>query len=180
MSMTLTAEQIEGFHRDGFTVVHDFVDRGICDDLRERALGLVDEWEPGVERTVFTTDEQERHSNREFLSSGGRIWCFFEDGALDDSGELTRPKELAINKIGHAQHDLDPVFEAFSYTDELAGVAADIGLADALALQSMYIFKQPGIGGEVACHQDSTFLYTDPLSVTGFWFALEDATIDNG
>ncbi len=121
----------------------------------------------GVERTVFTTDEQERHSNREFLSSGGHIWCFFEDGALDDSGELTRPKELAINKIGHAQHDLDPVFEAFSYTDELAGVAADIGLADALALQSMYIFKQPGIGGEVACHQDSTFLYTDPLSVTG-------------
>lgn len=178
--MTLTADQVERFHRDGFTVIHDFVDRGTCDDLRERALGLVDEWEPGVERTVFTTDEQERHSNREFLSSGGRIWCFFEDGALDDSGELTRPKELAINKIGHAQHDLDPVFEAFSYTDDLAGVAADIGLADALALQSMYIFKQPGIGGEVACHQDSTFLYTDPLSVTGFWFALEDATVDNG
>lgn len=178
--MTLTADQVEGFHRDGFTVVRDFVDRGTCDDLRERALGLVDEWEPGVERTVFTTDEQERHSNREFLSSGGRIWCFFEDGALDDSGELTRPKELAINKIGHAQHDLDSVFEAFSYTDDLAGVAADIGLADALALQSMYIFKQPGIGGEVACHQDGTFLYTDPLSVTGFWFALEDATIENG
>ena len=180
MATTLTEEQIEGYHRDGFTVVRDFVDRDTCAELRERALGLVDEWEPGVERTVFTTDEQERHSNREFLSSGGRIWCFFEDGALDDAGELTRPKELAINKIGHAQHDLDPVFESFSYTDDLAGVAADIGLADALALQSMYIFKQPGIGGEVACHQDSTFLYTDPLSVTGFWFALEDATIDNG
>ncbi|MGB0800621.1 MAG: phytanoyl-CoA dioxygenase family protein, partial [Ilumatobacteraceae bacterium] len=134
----------------------------------------------GVERTVFTTDEQERHSNREFLSSGGRIWCFFEDGALDEAGELTRPKELAINKIGHAQHDLDPVFEEFSYTDDLASVASDIGMADALALQSMYIFKQPGIGGEVACHQDGTFLYTDPLSVTGFWFALEDATVDNG
>ncbi|MEL0075872.1 MAG: phytanoyl-CoA dioxygenase family protein, partial [Ilumatobacter sp.] len=55
-----------------------------------------------------------------------------------------------------------------------------IGIPDALALQSMYIFKQPGIGGEVACHQDSTFLYTDPLSVTGFWFALENATVDNG
>ncbi|MGA0838061.1 MAG: phytanoyl-CoA dioxygenase family protein, partial [Ilumatobacteraceae bacterium] len=171
MATTLTEEQIEGYHRDGFTVVRDFVDRDTCAELRERALGLVDEWEPGVERTVFTTDEQERHSNKEFLSSGGRIWCFFEDGALDDAGELTRPKELAINKIGHAQHDLDPVFESFSYTDDLAGVAADIGLVDALALQSMYIFKQPGIGGEVACHQDSTFLYTDPLSVTGFWFA---------
>ena len=38
-------------------------------------------------------------------------------------------------------HDLDPAFERFSYTPELADVAADIGLVDALALQSMYIFK---------------------------------------
>ena len=43
-------------------------------------------------------------------------------------------------------------------------MAADIGLADALALQSMYIFKQPLIGGEVGCHQDATFLYTDPMT----------------
>ena len=33
-----------------------------------------------------------------------------------------------------------------------------------LALQSMYIFKQPHIGGEVGCHQDATFLYTDPMT----------------
>jgi phytanoyl-CoA hydroxylase len=44
----------------------------------------------------------------------------------------------------------------------------------------MYIFKQPLIGGEVTCHQDATFLYTEPLTVTGLWFALEDATVENG
>ena len=44
----------------------------------------------------------------------------------------------------------------------------------------MYIFKQPHIGGEVGCHQDATFLYTDPITVTGFWFAIEDATLENG
>ena len=87
---------------------------------------------------------------------------------------------LSINKIGHAMHDLDPVFESFSYTPQLADVAADIGLGDPLALQSMYIFKQPRIGGEVGCHQDAPFLYTDPITVTGFWFAIEDATLDNG
>ncbi len=27
----------------------------------------------------------------------------------------------------------------------------------------MYIFKQPHIGGEVGCHQDATFLYTEPI-----------------
>ena len=44
----------------------------------------------------------------------------------------------------------------------------------------MYIFKPPHIGGEVVCHQDSTYIYTEPESCTGFWFALEDASIDNG
>jgi phytanoyl-CoA hydroxylase len=44
----------------------------------------------------------------------------------------------------------------------------------------MLIFKQPSIGGEVSWHQDGSFLYTVPQSVTGFWFALEEATLENG
>ena len=114
------------------------------------------------------------------MASGSGIWCFFEEEAFDADGRLRTSKQLSINKIGHAMHDLDPTFEQFSYTPALAGVAADIGLADALALQSMYIFKQPRIGGEVGCHQDATFLYTEPITVTGFWFAIEDATLENG
>lgn len=35
-------------------------------------------------------------------------------------------------------------------------------------------------GGEVPSHDDSTFLYTDPPSALGFWFALEDCTTSNG
>ncbi len=176
----LTAEQIERFGRDGFLVVPDFVTADACGELRRRAEALVEAWEPGEERTVFTTEAQERVSNREFLASGGASWCFFEEGAFDDDGRLVRPKALGINKIGHAMHDLDPVFERFTYTTELAAIAADVGLVDPLVLQSMYIFKQPGIGGEVGCHQDATFLYTDPITVTGFWFAIEDATLENG
>jgi ectoine hydroxylase-related dioxygenase (phytanoyl-CoA dioxygenase family) len=44
----------------------------------------------------------------------------------------------------------------------------------------MVICKQPEIGGAVPPHQDSTFLYTDPPSAVGFWYALEDATAENG
>jgi phytanoyl-CoA hydroxylase len=44
----------------------------------------------------------------------------------------------------------------------------------------MYIFKPPRIGGEVVCHQDSTYIHTEPESCVGFWFALEDATLENG
>ncbi|MEY2580369.1 MAG: phytanoyl-CoA hydroxylase [Ilumatobacteraceae bacterium] len=180
MGSVLDDRQIEQYQRDGYLVIEGFTDRNACNELRAAANQIVADFQPSNERTIFTTSEQERVSNGEFLASGSGVWCFFEEAAFDDSGRLRAAKELSINKIGHAMHDLDPVFERFSYRPELAGVAADIGLADSLALQSMYIFKQPLIGGEVACHQDSTFLYTDPLTVTGFWFAIEDATLQNG
>ena len=176
----LTTDQRASYERDGFLVLPNFVGVDACEALKRRAVDIVEGFQPTEHRTTFTTNDQARLSNREFLASGSGVWCFFEERAFDAEGRLVQDKSLCINKIGHAMHDLDPVFEAFTYTPELAAVAGDIGLGDALALQSMYIFKQPHIGGEVGCHQDATFLYTEPLSVTGFWFAIEDATIDNG
>ena len=77
-------------------------------------------------------------------------------------------------------HDLDKEFCKFSHREDLQTIAKSIGISEPLLLQSMYIFKQPKIGGEVICHQDSTFLYTKPESAVGFWVALEDATVNNG
>lgn len=176
----LTSEQVERYERDGYVIVADFVTKDDCDRLRRRAIEMVEEWEPSERRSVFTTNEQERRSDREFLESGSTTWCFFEEEAFGPDGELTQPKVESINKIGHAQHDLDDEFARFAGDPRLADVAAELGLDDPRALQSMYIFKQPRIGGEVGCHQDATFLYTDPVTVTGFWFAIEDATLDNG
>ncbi len=180
MAAVLTAEQIAQYDADGFLVIPDFVSADACAALRARANEIVDAWEPSEERSVFTTNQQERVSNGEFLASGASTWCFFEEEAFGSDGDLTQAKELSINKIGHAQHDTDDEFEKFAYNPLLGEVARDIGMVDPLALQSMYIFKQPRIGGEVGIHQDATFLYTEPISVTGFWFAIEDATIDNG
>jgi phytanoyl-CoA hydroxylase len=180
MGSVLDDDQIEQYHRDGFLVIPGFVDKTSCDELKGAANQIVSDFQPSGELTIFTTSEQERVSNGEFLASGSGVWCFFEEEAYDEHGRPRTSKELSINKIGHAMHDLDPTFEKFSYRPELVRVAADIGLDDALALQSMYIFKQPLIGGEVGCHQDSTFLFTDPMTVIGFWFAIEDATLQNG
>jgi len=114
------------------------------------------------------------------LDSGDKIRFFFEEEAFDVRGQLRQGKEASINKVGHALHDLDPVFDGFSRAPALAGLADTLGIRSPKLLQSMYIFKQPKIGGEVVCHQDATFLHTEPLSVVGFWFALEDATQENG
>jgi phytanoyl-CoA hydroxylase len=180
MAQVLSDEQIARYHTDGFLAIEGFAGPEACAALRRRAVALVDDFRPSERRTVFTTNEQDRITDGEFLDSSNGIWCFFEEEAFDSDGELRQDKSLSINKIGHAMHDLDDEFAAFSYTSDLAGVSADVGLTDALALQSMYIFKQPMIGGEVGCHQDATFLYTEPLTVTGFWFAIEDATLQNG
>jgi phytanoyl-CoA hydroxylase len=179
--MGVAASQLERFRRDGFLVLEGFVPAEACDGLRARMSDLLAglDLEGGV-RTVFSTEDQ-RHAQEDwFLDSGDKVRFFFEPGAFDREGRLRQAKELSINKGGHALHDLDPVFDAFSRDARVEAVARAIGLAEPLLLQSMYIFKQPRIGGEVTCHQDSTFLHTEPLSCVGFWFALEDATVENG
>ena len=176
----LSREQLDAFERDGFLVLEDFVGHREIDPLRARADALVEGFDPAEVVSIFSTRQQSRTSDDYFLDSGDKIRFFFEEEAFDDGGNLRQPKELSINKIGHALHDLDPVFRPFSHTQRLADVAADIGMVHPLLLQSMYIFKQPRIGGEVSLHSDATFLYTDPITVRGFWFALEDATQENG
>lgn len=114
------------------------------------------------------------------MESGDKIRFFFEEEAFDENGGLRQAKKASIKKVGHALHDLDPVFNSFSRQPALADLVDVLGMRSPLLLQSMYIFKQPRIGGEVVCHQDAAFLYTKPLSVIGFWFALEDVTRENG
>ena len=178
--MSLTTAQITRYQHDGFLVLENFVDADACARLRERATELVREFDPQGVISIFSTHEQTRSSDKYFLESGDKIRFFFEENAFCPDGTLRQSKEQSINKIGHALHDLDPAFEEFSRTTKIESLISELGIAEPLLVQSMYIFKQPNIGGEVTCHQDATFLYTEPLRLVGLWFALEDATIDNG
>jgi len=178
--MKLNLEHLAAYERDGFLMLENFVDASACDRLRARAAELVRDFDPEGVVSIFSTHEQTRTSDDYFLESGDKIRFFFEENAFLPDGTLRQSKERSINKIGHALHDLDPVFDQFSRTAAIKRLVSDLGIADPLLLQSMYIFKQPRIGGEVTCHQDATFLFTEPLRMVGLWFALEDATIDNG
>ena len=176
----LTPDQLSLYDRDGFLVLNDFVSAEDCDRLRQRALELIAAFNPESLVSIFSTHEQSRTTDDYFLTSGDKIRFFFEEHAFNPDGSLKQLKEESINKIGHALHELDPVFESFSRSDEIRALVDDLGIKQPLLLQSMYIFKQPNIGGEVTCHQDSTFLYTEPNNIVGLWFAIEDATMENG
>ena len=176
----LSPIQIAQFKQDGFLILPDFVAAEECDRLVEEADRLVAAFDPDTHKTIFSSADQSKHSNRYFFDSADQIHFFFEPNAFTEQGGLRQDKKLSINKIGHGLHDLNPVFDSFSRQKKLQGVCNDLGLHDPLLIQSMYIFKQPRIGAEVLSHQDATYLYTDPMTVTGFWFALQDATLSNG
>ncbi len=170
----------ERFERDGFVVLPEFAPPAAVAALRARAAEIVAAFDPAESSAIFTTRDESTKSDAYFLTSGDKIRCFFEEEAFGASGALRQPKELSINKIGHAMHDLDPVFERFSRDPRLHDLALELGIAEPRVYQSMYIFKQPRIGGEVRWHQDATYFDTEPISVTTLWFALERADRTNG
>lgn len=176
----LDAAMRSAFAETGFLVLEGYRSAAACDAVRARTAELIDAFDPADVSTVFAADSNAHTRDAYFLGSGDKIRFFLEPGACDAAGRLQVAKARALNKIGHALHDLDPVFDGFSRGADLAATAAGIGLVDPVLMQSMLIFKQPRIGAEVGLHQDATFLHSDPVSCTGFWFALEDADESNG
>lgn len=174
------AELAAAYGRDGVLVVEDAIPSADCDALIERAHAIVDAWDPAEGRSVFSTTAPRHASDAYFRESGDKIRVFLEDDAVDAEGALTVDRHRAVNKLGHAMHDLDPDFDRVSRRPVLARIAAALGIGAPKLVQSMVIWKPPAIGGAVVPHQDAAFLVTDPPSVTGFWLALEDADAGNG
>ncbi|CAK9878011.1 unnamed protein product [Sphagnum jensenii] len=175
----LSEEQKSFFESEGYLIIPDFASDEECTTLISRMDELLEAFDPAA-ISIFSTKNQKKYMDKYFDDSASNISFFFEEKAHDGEGRLKQPKKLSINKVGHALHDLDPDFRSFSRSDKVLAVVSSLNYKRPAPIQSMYIFKQPGIGGEVVPHQDNTFLYSEPLSCVGLWVALEDATVENG
>ena len=175
-----SADLLADYRRDGYVVLPDARSEEDCLALRSRATEIAEEFDYTGGGKTFSTTQQSHSHEEHFLTSGGVVRCFLEEGVLDPSGRLKVDLANAVNKIGHAMHDLDEVFARFSYTPEVADFLRGIGMRRPLMLQSMYIFKSPGTGSAVVGHIDHSFLWTEPRSVTAFWYAIDDASVENG
>ena len=178
----LTDAQLRDWNHDGYLIIPDALSSKQVEQLLSETNSMLDDFSlDDHPMTRFSTGENNDHIGDDyFLASGDKIRFFFEEDAFDEDGNLTKPKQRAINKIGHYLHHLSPAFKAASINDQNACIARLLGFKDPRVLQSMVICKQPEIGGRVPPHQDSTFLYTNPPSAVGFWYALEDCTVENG
>lgn len=162
------------------TTIESFSSPEEIDDMRRRMDQLLDGFDCSTAASIFSTKNQQKLTDDYFYESAEKISFFFEEKAFGEDGNLKQAKQLSINKVGHALHEIDPVFKTFSCSEKLSSLMLSLGYKRPVIIQSMYIFKQPGIGGEVVPHQDNSFLYTEPPTCTGLWLALEDATILNG
>ncbi len=176
----VTPEMSEAFTRDGVLVLDGLVSAEKCDQLRDHMAGTMETFDAAEHASVFSSTQQSHAQDEYFLTSGSQTRFFFEEEAFDEKGKLRNALDQSINKVGHAMHDLDPVFDAFSRQTAFDKLTHGLGLQKPLLAQSMYIFKQPRIGGEVLCHQDATYIRSEPNSCLGLWIALEDATEENG
>lgn len=179
-ALMLTADHIEHYRERGYLLLKRAIDPTYVTSLRQAAAQIVEDFDIERNRSVFTTHDRDRNRDQYFMASAERVHCFLEQDALDKTGALCKPRHLAINKIGHAMHDLIPAFTAFCRQSLFGAILRAIGYRAPLLWQTMYIFKQPRIGGEVRWHQDASYLATRPRSVVGFWVALEDAHKENG
>jgi phytanoyl-CoA hydroxylase len=73
-----------------------------------------------------------------------------------------------------------PEFTHFCRLPVFADSLKEIGFKVPQLWQTMYIFKQPQIGGEVRWHQDGSYLIAERPGIIGCWVAIEDATRSNG
>lgn len=183
----LTPAQLTFFRENGYLVIPDYLTPSETASLVHETDSLLESFDlashPLTQFTTGDTPESNKpHVGDDyFLTSGDKVRFFFEPdafGAPDartGRAALQKPKQQAINKIGHSLHTLSPPFRGVTLSARNADIARSLGFVDPRVLQSMVICKQPGIGGAVPPHRDSEFLYTDPPSAVGWWIALQDA-----
>jgi phytanoyl-CoA hydroxylase len=185
------SESCRFFDAHGFLVVPQFADHDTVNALKKQMKDLAEnDWDPSTSVDTFGTDSASNTTRGDyFLESGNKVHYFAEPTALEISSdgkqqlksEFHGDKLAALNKAGHGMHTIPGRFRDYTLSAKMKELVTDLGWKDPVVPQSMYIFKQPKIGGTVHSHQDSTFLFTEPRQTClGLWLALDDATLDNG
>lgn len=79
----------------------------------------------------------------------------------------------------HQPHHVSPVMREYLAHPAVSRALARLVAPDVKCMQSMLFIKPPRFPGQ-AWHQDEVYIPTRDRSLTGAWYALDDATVENG
>ena len=162
----LSSEQLTFWSDNGYLVIPGFVESAHMRQMKESAVAIMKSVDPSV-ISVFTTDTKQVKTTDQyaptafprciyvtfydrlptlhlcdvlrmyFLESATEVRCFFEEGAIAADGSLSLAPELCINKIGHALHEKEPVFERLFATEWVLSLLKQLGQIEPAITQSM-------------------------------------------
>lgn len=88
--------------------------------------------------------------------------------------------ERPIARLGCGIHQCMPSFRTLTHSSHHRSIAKSLDCGKPRVTQSQLIAKLAGVGGPIVPHQDGCISFTKPTSGLTFWYALEDATVENG
>lgn len=102
----LTPEQLKTWNQNGYLILPYALSPEEVDELLRESYKMLNDFSlDDHPMTRFSTGENSDHVGDDyFLTSGDKVRFFFEEDAFDSNGNLTKPKERSINKIGHYLH----------------------------------------------------------------------------
>ncbi|XP_063986694.1 phytanoyl-CoA dioxygenase domain-containing protein 1 homolog isoform X2 [Diachasmimorpha longicaudata] len=166
--------------KDGYAVLENFFTPEEVEEMKNCGEEFTNNLPPENQRSIFSTTDTQQSKDQYFLDSAHRVSYFFECEALEEDGKLKVHPRVSLNKVGHALHWLHPTFKRLTFDERIKEAAFQLNFQEPAVAQSMYIYKNPGLGSQVITHQDASYLHTEPVKLVGFWIALDDATLDNG
>lgn len=178
----LTPERVEQFENDGYLILRNIATQETIDNLRAAMGEIMESFDfEAINNLNSLLAKDMSKFHKHFAESSYEIYPFVEKGAFDGEGNLTVPKFRSCWKVGHAMHDLHPVFERYSYSNMIKYIALTAHKFNIPQIvQSMYMFKNPNIGTAIEPHKDTSYLVTNPNSVQAVWMGLDEANTKNG
>lgn len=153
--MRLTEEQLVQYQRKGYIVVNDLLTPEEVAGLRERV-------------------REYTHGGRDASKLRFQIEPRVQRGELKvaHSGDGVRKIDSLV------EHD--DRFRALGYNENIVAILEQILGPDIKMLRNSMLLKPPEVGSQKGMHQDSPYWKIEPMDLCSCWFAIDDATPENG
>jgi len=155
MPLQLTPTQLEAYQRDGYIVVEDLLSPPEVAALQQR---LRDYTHGGRSQEALSIQIEPRVQRGEL--------------SVEHPGDGIRKIDKLV--------ETDDLFRKLGTHPNIVGIIEQILGPDLKMFRNSLLLKPPGVGSAKGMHQDSPYWPIEPMSLCSCWFALDDATPENG